>query len=52
MNSFLLPQTLSYPFQNDQYYFDCIYKALDIYNKYEISIATGDLNVEEAETGF
>ena len=40
------------PSQNDQYYFDCRDKALDIYNNYDKVILTGGFNSEEVETVF
>ena len=40
------------PSQNDQYYFECIDKALDIYNSYEKVIFTGDFNAQENECAF
>ena len=38
--------------QNDQYYFDCIDKVLDIYNNYDKVLLTGDFNAEEVITVF
>ena len=35
--------------QNDQYFFDNIYKALDIYCSYDKIVLAGDLNVQEGE---
>ena len=38
--------------QNDQYYFDCLDKALDLYSSYEKVILTGDFNAQESECVF
>ena len=38
--------------QNDQYYFDCLNKALDVYNCYEKVILTGDCNAQQSEFVF
>ena len=38
--------------QNDQYYFDCLDKALDVYSNYEKVILTGDFNAQVSECVF
>ena len=40
------------PSQNDQYYFDCLDKALDVYSSYEKFILTGDFNMQESKCVF
>ena len=37
------------PSQTDQYFFDNLDKALDVYSTYEIVLITGDFNVQEGE---
>ena len=37
------------PSQSDQYYFDNIYKALDVYCQYEKIMLVGDFNAQIAE---
>ena len=48
----LLFGTYHPPSQNDQYYFDCLDKALDIYSSYEKVILTGDFNAQQSEYVF
>ena len=43
-SKWLLFGTYHPPSQNDQYYFDCLDKALDVYSSYEKIILTGDFN--------
>ena len=45
----LLFGTYHPPSQNDQYYFDCLDKALDVYSSYEKVILTGNFNAQESE---
>ena len=45
-------RNISPTLQNDQYYFDCLDKALDLYSSYEKVILTGDFNVQESECVF
>ena len=41
---------LTTPSQNDQYFFDCVGKALDVYsNKYDKFLLIGDFNAEVGE---
>ena len=40
------------PSQSDQYYFDCLDKALDNYSSYEKFIPTGDFNAQQSECVF
>ena len=40
------------PSQNDQYYFDCLDKALDNYSSDEKCIPTGDFNAQQSECVF
>ena len=37
------------PSQSDQYFFDCLDKALDVYSTYEKVLITGDFNAQERE---
>ena len=36
----------------DQYYFDCLDKALDVYSSFEKVILTGDFNAQDSECMF
>ena len=40
------------PSQNDQYFFDCLDRALDVHSSYEKVIFTGDFNAQESECVF
>ena len=40
------------PSQNNQYYFDCTDKALDVYSSYEKVILSEDFNAQESECVF
>ena len=51
-SKWLLFGTYHPPSQNDQYYFDCLDKALDVYSSYEKVILTGDFNARESECVF
>ena len=51
-SKWLLFGTYHPPPQNNQYYFDCIDKALDVHSSYEKVILTGDFNVWESECVF
>ena len=52
-SKWLLLGTYHPPSQNDNYYFDNIGRALDIYTqKYEKILLTGDFNAEETELGL
>ena len=48
----LLFGTYHPPSQNDQYYFDCLDKALDVYISYENVILTKNFSAEENKCGF
>ena len=48
----LLFRTYHPPSENDQHYFDCLDKALDVYSSYEKVILTGDFNAQENECVF
>ena len=48
-SKWLLFGTCHPPSQNNQYYFDCLDKALDVYSSYEKVILTVDFNVQESE---
>ena len=43
-SKWLLFETYHPPSQNDQYYFDCLDKALDVYSSYEKVVFTGDFH--------
>ena len=45
----LLIRTYHPPSENNQYYFECLDKALDVYSHYERVILTGDFNTQENE---
>ena len=51
-NKWLLFGTYHPPSQNNQYYFDCLDKAQDVYSSYEKVILTGDFNAQESECLF
>ena len=51
-SKWLLFGTYHPPSQNDQYYFDCLDKALDVYSSYEKVALTGDFNAQESECVF
>ena len=51
-SKWLLFGTYHPPSQNDQYYFDCLDKALDVYSSCEKVILTGDFNAQESECVF
>ena len=51
-SKWLLFGTYHPPSQNDQYYFDCLDKALDVYSNYEKVILTGDFNAQVSECVF
>ena len=38
------------PFQNDQYYFEALDKALDCYSSYDRIVLIGDFNSEDRKT--
>ena len=48
----LLIRTYHPPSENNQYYFECLDKALDVYSHYERVILTGDFNTQENEYVF
>ena len=45
----LLFGTYHRPSQNDIYYFNQLYKAIDTYNNYDKSLLIGDFNAETTE---
>ena len=51
-SEWLLLGTYHPPSQNDQYYFDCLDKALEVYSSNEKVILTGDFNAQESECVF
>ena len=51
-NTWLLFGTYHSLWQNDQYYFDCLDKALDVYSSFEKVTDTGDFNAQESECVF
>ena len=46
-SKWLLFGTYLPPAQNDQYYLNCIDKALDTYNNYDNALLAGDFNAED-----
>ena len=48
-SKWLLFGTYHPPAQNDQYFFNCIDKALDTYNNYDNVLLAGDFNAEDDE---
>ena len=48
-SKWLLCGTYHPPAQNDQYFFNCIDKALDTYSNYDNVLLAGDFNVEDDE---
>ena len=51
-SKWLLFGTYHPPSLKDQYYFDCLDKALDVYSSYEKVILTGDFDVQQSECAF
>ena len=51
-SKWLLIGTYNPPSQNDQYYFDCLGKALDVYSSYETIILTEGFNSQQSECVF
>ena len=51
-SKWLLFGTYYPPFQNDQCYFDCLDKVLDVYSSYEKVILTGGFNAQQSECVF
>ena len=46
-SKWLLFGTYHPPAQNDQYFFNCIDKALDTYSNYDNALHAGDLNAKK-----
>ena len=51
-STWLLFRTYNIPSRNNQYYFSCLEKALDVYSSYEKVVLTVDFNAQEKECIF